>query len=146
MKQCLFCYKENNESEDDFHRSCSRKIFGSARPPIFDYGLDEMNELAKQVVERSVTVPGVQAKISLHLNREKSKPDRLTLVGLWGEYILKPPAEKYAELPGNEDLTMHLAEIFRIPLQVPTAGIITRNSIIQTVTTRSTSIPLPDLN
>jgi len=115
-KQCLFCYKENKESEDDFHRSCSRKIFGSARPPVFEYGLDEMNELAKQVIERSVTVPGVQAKISLHLNREKSKPARLTLVGLWGEYILKPPAEKYAELPENEDLTMHLAEVFSIPV------------------------------
>ncbi|MBS3771063.1 MAG: HipA domain-containing protein [Bacteroidales bacterium] len=115
-KQCLFCYKENKESEDDFHRSCSRKIFGSARPPIFEYGLDEMNDLAKQVVERSVTVPGVQAKISLHLNRERSKPARLTLVGLWGEYILKPPAEKYAELPENEDLTIHLAEVFSIPV------------------------------
>ncbi|MEF8846499.1 MAG: HipA domain-containing protein [Bacteroidales bacterium] len=115
-KQCLFCYKENKESEDDFHRSCSRKIFGSARPPIFEYGLDEMNDLAKQVVERSVTVPGVQAKISLHLNRERSKPARLTLVGLWGEYILKPPAEKYAELPENEILTIHLAEVFSIPV------------------------------
>ena len=116
MKQCLFCYKENRESEDDFHRNCSRKIFESVKPPIFAYGLDEMNELAKQVVKRSVTVPGVQAKISLHLNRAKSKPDRLTFVGLWGEYILKPPSGQYAELPENEDLTMHLAEVFRIPV------------------------------
>ena len=116
MKQCLFCYKENRESEDDFHRNCSRKIFESVKPPIFAYGLDEMNELAKQIVKRSVTVPGVQAKISLHLNREKSKPDRLTFVGLWGEYILKPPSGQYAELPENEDLTMHLAEVFRIPV------------------------------
>jgi serine/threonine-protein kinase HipA len=116
MKQCLFCYKENKETENDFHRSCSRKIFGSVRPPIFEYGLNEMNELAKHVVKRSVTVPGVQAKISLHLNKEKSKPDRLTLVGLWGEYILKPPAEQYAELPENEDLTMHLAGVFGIPV------------------------------
>ena len=116
MKQCLFCYKENRESEDDFHRNCSRKIFESVKPPIFAYGLDEMNELAKQIVKRSVTVPGVQAKISLHLNRAKSKPDRLTFVGLWGEYILKPPSGQYAELPENEDLTMHLAEVFRIPV------------------------------
>ena len=116
MKQCLFCYNENKETENNFHRSCSRKIFGSVRPPIFEYGLNEMNELAKHVVKRSVTVPGVQAKISLHLNKEKSKPDRLTLVGLWGEYILKPPAENYAELPENEDLTMHLAGVFGIPV------------------------------
>jgi len=115
MKQCLFCYQQINESEGDFHRSCSRKIFGSSTPPLLDYGLDEMNELAKRVVERSVTVPGVQAKLSLHLDKEKNKPDRLTFVGLWGEYILKPPAENYPKLPENEDLTMHLAQIFDIP-------------------------------
>lgn len=116
MSQCLYCYREIEGSEKEFHGNCSRKIFGSPTPPVFEYRLDEMNELAKQVVKRSVTVPGVQAKLSLHLDKEKSKPDRLTLVGLWGEYILKPPAKEYAELPENEDLSMHLAEIFSIPV------------------------------
>ena len=116
MSQCLYCYQEMEGTEKHFHRACSRKIFGSLTPPVFEYSLEEMNELAKQVVARSVTVPGVQAKLSLRLDKQKSKPDRLTLIGLWGEYILKPPTNKYPSLPENEDLTMYLAEIFSIPV------------------------------
>jgi serine/threonine-protein kinase HipA len=35
-------------------------------------------------------------------------------VGLWGGYILKPPAALYPQLPVVEDVTMHLAQIARI--------------------------------
>ena len=48
----------------------------------------------------------------MHLARgEKNEPDRLTLVGIAGDYILKPQAKTYPNLPENEDLTMHLAEL-----------------------------------
>jgi serine/threonine-protein kinase HipA len=116
MSQCLYCYQETESVGREFHKACSQKIFDSVTPPVFEYKLEEMNELAKHVIERSVTIPGVQAKLSLHLNKEKSQPDRFTLVGLWGEYILKPPTHEYPELPENEDLTMHLAEFFSIPV------------------------------
>jgi len=33
----------------------------------------------------------------------------MTVVGLWGEYILKPPCEEYPFMPENESLTMELA-------------------------------------
>jgi serine/threonine-protein kinase HipA len=36
----------------------------------------------------------------------------LTLIT--GDYILKPPSQKYTQIPENEDLTMHLAEIVGI--------------------------------
>ena len=40
----------------------------------------------------------------------KGTPERFTIVGLWGRYILKPQTEHYPHLPELEDLTMHMAE------------------------------------
>ena len=40
--------------------------------------------------------------------------NRLTIVGLWGNYIFKPQTANYLQLPENEDLTMHLAEAVKI--------------------------------
>jgi serine/threonine-protein kinase HipA len=58
----------------------------------------------------------VQAKLSLHItgNNQEGKGRRFTLVGLWGGYILKPPAVHYPQLPEVEDLTMHLAAVAKI--------------------------------
>ena len=52
-------------TEGDFHTSCSLSFFGSPKPPALNYTIDEMAELARQVVENSITVPGVQPKLSL---------------------------------------------------------------------------------
>jgi serine/threonine-protein kinase HipA len=46
--------------------------------------------------------------------KKSETPGRFTIVGLWGEFILKPPSKDYANLPEIEDLTMHLAEIAKI--------------------------------
>jgi len=76
-----------------------------------------MNDLAKNVVERSVSVPGVQAKLSMTLVKEtKEKSDaRLTVVGaLGGQYIFKPPSDRFPEMPENEHVTMRIAETFGI--------------------------------
>lgn len=113
-EKCLYCYQENNSGIKDYHPSCSKKIYGVKEPPVLDYSFSEMSKLAEKVISTSVTVPGVQAKLSLHLDKKRSRPSKLTLVGLWGDYILKPPAAKYPQLPENEDLSMHLANIFRI--------------------------------
>ncbi|WP_211316206.1 HipA domain-containing protein [Mangrovibacterium marinum] len=72
-----------------------------------------MDELAKSVVERSVTVPGVQPKLSLTLVKAaKEKADtRLTVVGaLGGQYIFKPPSDRFQQIPENEHVTMRIAE------------------------------------
>lgn len=42
----------------------------SATPPKIDYSLEQMDELAKNVVERSIAVPGVQPKLSMSLVKE----------------------------------------------------------------------------
>lgn len=77
-----------------------------------------MAELAKNVVERSVAVPGVQPKLSLSIvndSLQDGNKGRLTVVGaLGGNYIFKPPSDQFPEMPENEHLTMRIAEAFGI--------------------------------
>lgn len=114
MEKCLYCYQPLKEDEKDFHSSCAKKIFGTTTPPIIDFNLKQLEELAKQIIIKSVAVTGVQPKLSLDLEKHKGELSRLTIVGLNGDYILKPPSKEYKELPQNEDLTMHLAELVKI--------------------------------
>jgi len=115
-KRCLYCYQELEKETADFHEKCSRKFFGSPEPPLLDYSIEQMQDLAQEIVTRSVTVTGVQPKLSLELQPPAGDPkrSRLTIVGLWGSFILKPPTETFPHLPENEDLTMHLSELFGI--------------------------------
>ena len=79
------------------------------------YRRSEIAELAKQVVRAQTTLTGVQAKLSLDINPGgKNEPDRFTIVGLWGRYILKPQTDTYRALLELEDLTMHMAEAAKI--------------------------------
>ena len=114
-ERCLYCYKELKEGQVDYHPACSKKLFGKKTPPQLPFLRSEIGELAKQVVRSQTTLTGVQAKLSLDINRGgKNEPDRFTIVGLWGRYILKPHTEAYRCLPEIEDLTMHLAEVAKI--------------------------------
>ena len=111
MPKCLFCYKELNANETDFHKACSKQFFGTATPPLLTLNNKQLETLAKEIIVRSIAVTGVQPKLSLQLEKTRNETPRLTLVGLYGDYILKPPSEQYPCLPENEDLTMHLAQI-----------------------------------
>ena len=113
MSKCLFCYKELGPGEVDFHKSCCKKFFGTATAPSLDYTRAQMDELAAQVIKSQTTLTGVQPKLSLNLDKHRGSA-KLTIVGLWGDYIFKPQTERFAMLPENEDLTMHLAEIAKI--------------------------------
>lgn len=115
MCKCLFCYQPLQDGQKDFHPACAKKIFGNTTVPSLPYSRADINELARVVIQSQTTVTGVQAKLSLDINKGgKNEPDRLTLVGLWGRYILKPKSDMYPWLPEDEDLTMHLATIARI--------------------------------
>ena len=101
-----------NDGEVDYHPGCARKIFESTVVPDLPYTRDNIKELAREIVTASTTVTGVQAKLSLDIARGgKDEPQRFTIVGLWGCFILKPQTDRFVNLPENEDLTMHLAEI-----------------------------------
>lgn len=114
--RCLYCYQPLSEKEVDYHPACCRKIFGTPTPPLLPYDESQMNDLALKIVQSQVAVTGVQPKLSLHLadGGQKKDPKRFTIVGLWGNYILKPPTKIYPEMPEVEDLTMHLAAIAKI--------------------------------
>jgi len=119
--KCLYCYKEINLTElktpagiEGYHSKCSKIFYGNSTPPILDFTEDQILELAEQVIKSQRTVTGVQPKLSLGLSNEIDAPERFTIVGLLGEYILKPQTSLYSNLPEIEDLTMHLAEISKI--------------------------------
>lgn len=110
MSRCLYCYQLLEAGQIDFHSSCSRKMFGSTTPPELPYSEEDISKLALQLIQQRISVTGVQPKLSLDITSGK-EPKKLTIVGLWGNYILKPPSNVYPGLPENEDMVMHLATL-----------------------------------
>ncbi|ULB34781.1 MULTISPECIES: HipA domain-containing protein [Proteiniphilum] len=137
-KKCLYCYEKFDE-QGDFHLSCSTRFFENSQPPILDYTMAEMAELAKQVVESSVTVPGVQPKLSLGFIKnvlQDGGRGRLTVMGAFGgNYILKPQNEIYPQMPENEHLTMRMAGLCGIPV-VPSSLIRLKSGELSYITKR----------
>ena len=115
MAKCLYCYKELNGNERDFHKACSKKIFGTLEAPILPYTHNNLNDLARQGGRGRAARSGGRAGGALYIYKvSKYESGRFTSVGLWGRYILKPQTERFGNLPELEDLTMHLAEIAKI--------------------------------
>ena len=117
MNRCLYCYQPL-ENETDYHTKCIKTFFNINFAPILPYRFDELNKLAKESVEKSITIPGVQPKLSLGLIEPELKNGhngRLTILdALDGNYILKPQNILYQQMPQNEHLSMKLAELFKI--------------------------------
>jgi len=111
-QNCLGCYQKLLASEvGGYHISCSKKLFGTANPPIVDFSADQLEELAKQSLVRQLGLTGVQPKISVNIEKHKDAPaHRLMIVGLWGGYILKPPTKRFPNMAVVEDATMHMAK------------------------------------
>lgn len=113
MCKCLYCYRPILKGEKDMHPACIKKFFGTTTLPVLDYTTEQLDQLAMQIIQEKTSLTGVQPKLSLHLN-EHGGSKRLTIVGLWGDYICKPQTSQYGMMPEVEDLTMHLAEVARI--------------------------------
>ena len=113
MAKCLCCYQELGEGMVDYHPQCAKRFYGTTTVPGFPYRHSEIKELAKEVVRSQTAVTGVQAKLSMDIEKLQHE-SRFTIVGLWGRFILKPQTELYPYLPELEDLTMHLAEAAKI--------------------------------
>lgn len=113
-KKCLYCYQPLSPDDTaDFHESCANELFGHAKVPFIDINLQEMEELAKNMLHQSMSVTGVQKKMSVGF--ENTPQERFTLMNLNVPFILKPPTSEYPFLPEIEDLTMHLAQIMGLP-------------------------------
>lgn len=113
MCKCLYCYKELEPGQTDFHPFCVKKMFGTKEQPIMEYTQADMERLATEIIRSQTTLTGVQAKLSLNLTKHENTK-RLTIAGLWGQYVFKPQTELYERLPEVEDLTMHLAEYAKL--------------------------------
>lgn len=120
MNKCLYCYLPLDDSDLDYHSKCIKAFFGTKYAPILPYKLSEMEKLAKQAAKLSITVPGVQPKLSLgwqKLQAENGHQGRLTIMNaLDGKYILKPQNPMYPQMPENEHLSMKLAELFKMDI------------------------------
>lgn len=95
------------------HPACVKKFFGTTTLPVLNYTTEQLDQLALQIIQDQTSLTGVQPKLSLHLNEHEGSK-RLTIVGLWGDYICKPQTSQYEMMPEVEDLTMHLAGVARI--------------------------------
>lgn len=111
MANCLFCYKDAGERE--YHTKCSKRFFGTLQAPVLLLNDQLLKALAEKTVNQRIAVTGVQPKLSVTLEKSKEQ-NRLTIVGLWGEYIMKPQHNHFPSMPETEDLTMHLASLFNI--------------------------------
>jgi serine/threonine-protein kinase HipA len=113
-KKCLYCYKPMSASEpDNYHTACCKKFFGMPYVPTLDYNKEQLQELANTFLKANMAVTGVQPKVSLswYNKQDKNVVKKLTIVGLYGDYILKPPSDYYTNLPELEDCTMKMAKV-----------------------------------
>ena len=113
--RCLCCNKEmTNPSEYEgnvsWHVKCMKRFFGTSKLPEIDVSKRALERLVKQTVNKGLTVPGVQKKLSLHLETV-DKTARLTIADYPTGYILKPQSEDYSRLPEADFLSMKMAEI-----------------------------------
>jgi len=114
MSKCLFCYKSVQETDQEYHVKCCKSFFNVASLPELELDKKLLEDLANQTVNKRIAVTGVQPKLSVDLAKTRKGTERLTIVGLWGSYILKPQHDQFLHMPETEDLTMHLAALFKI--------------------------------
>lgn len=110
MSRCLCCGKTlRTEAAHGWHTSCIKRFFGTSKIPDIDVSKEVLNLIAIDNINKGLTVPGVQKKLSLHLSND-GEP-RLTLVNYPTGYILKPQTDEYAALPETEYLVMQMAQV-----------------------------------
>lgn len=109
--KCWCCGKEiksENEAASGWHDKCIKKFFGTSSIPEISFDKNELDKLAYNYVSKGLTVPGIQKKLSLHLDVSKQGA-RFTLVDYPTGYILKPQSYDYPQLPEAEHLVMTMA-------------------------------------
>lgn len=113
MNKCYFCYRQVPHGQQ-YHKSCCKKFFGTDNLPTLELNRELLEDLAKETINKRISITGVQPKLSVNLSKVPGRNERLTIVGLWGAYILKPQHSEIPQMPETEDLTMHLASVFKI--------------------------------
>lgn len=116
---CLCCGKpiietaSEQEKSSQWHNRCVKRFFGTKTLPDIEVSEEVLEQLAIESTNKGLTVPGVQKKMSLHLDNSGATP-RLTLVNYPTGYILKPQTKEYPCLPEAEYLVMQMSEKAKI--------------------------------
>lgn len=111
--KCFCCGKEvaeGAEQSNGWHQRCIKKFFGTNKLPELSLDKNVLEDLANKAVNKGLTIPGVQKKLSLYLEKSRNEA-RLTLVNYPTGYILKPQSAEYPLLPEAEHLAMSMAKI-----------------------------------
>jgi serine/threonine-protein kinase HipA len=121
---CPICLRPATDGKE--HPACARALYGSGSRPQLAVGLEDVERLAVETVNRRLALTGVQRKLSLSYVDTGSER-RLTIVGvLGGSHILKPPAPEYPGMPELEHWTMVLAR--NVGLRTAEGGLIPLSS------------------
>ena len=110
---CLCCggpildSADKEELSSGWHSSCVKKFFHTGKLPELDISAESVLQIANENTAKGYTVPGVQKKLSLHL--ETGKEPRLTIVNYPIGFILKPQTTEFQALPEAEFLIMRMA-------------------------------------
>ena len=109
--RCHCCLKE---TENDFCRSCSQRLFSKANfSAMLKFTLSSIAQGTNQNTRR-ISISGAQAKYSLRIVSKELEPTDNN-----GTYILKPSTNMqfrlFADMPANEHITMQIAkQIFKL--------------------------------
>jgi serine/threonine-protein kinase HipA len=113
---CLICLDEVPGGEP-YHARCLQDLFGTRHVPVVDVELAKLYTVAQAMVGHTA-LSGVQRKISLGL----VKGATLQVAVEGGNFILKPQAETFPNLPENEHVSMRLAALAGI--EIPPCGLV----------------------
>ncbi len=113
--RCLVCMLGLESAEHLYHKQCAQNLFGFSHAPTVDVSTQDLDQLALLQINQRLTLTGVQKKLSLSPIKDEKK-ERLTVVGLDGRFILKPPTAEYPEMAEIEHLSMKLASQQDIPM------------------------------
>jgi serine/threonine-protein kinase HipA len=118
--KCLSCHVLETESKlsDGYHPRCSRRLFGTTRPPGVPFRATDVTREAQKMVGK-MSISGVQPKLSVIHDPIKHQ---VLVVERGGLYILKPQTERFESIPENENLCMNIASTFGI--EVPPHGLL----------------------
>lgn len=117
MNVCRICLK-SVRGDGEYHSRCLKQLFGTNQAPTLDIELSKLHTAALAMVGHT-SLSGIQKKISLGLSMDR---ETLKVAAAEGQYILKPQAGTYPNLPENEHVTTKLAELCGI--EVAQGGLI----------------------
>ncbi len=115
FNNCPYCLlpltKKQLEKNQTFHERCAKSMWGTTRKIKFVFDAEEPNDSFSDSI-KGASVSGAQKKGLFKLDKNE-----LSSSAFGSQYILKPPAERFDNLPENEHLTMAIARAvgFNVP-------------------------------